>query len=123
MFNYLVSRRQAGPNLNKSIWSSVPVPALTIDAIKGIAQLSLKLHSINSNSEEFSQERANLEALVFAEYFRGSAQLEGRQMIDIFSYITSEFGVLRSSEIRQFGEYRTQRLVLEAWDRLFGGCG
>ena len=24
------------------------------------------------------------------------------------------------NEIRQFGEYRTQRLVLEAWDRLFG---
>jgi hypothetical protein len=31
--------------------------------------------------------------------------------------------VLKNNEIRQFGEYRTQRLVLEAWDRLFGGCG
>jgi len=27
--------------------------------------------------------------------------------------------VLKNNEIRQFGEYRTQRLVLEAWDRLF----
>jgi hypothetical protein len=26
--------------------------------------------------------------------------------------------VLREKEIRQFGEYRTRRLVLEAWDRL-----
>jgi hypothetical protein len=35
---------------------------------------------------------------------------------------TSEtFRVLKTNEIRQFGEYRTQRLVLEAWDRLFGG--
>jgi len=25
------------------------------------------------------------------------------------------------NEIRQFGEYRTHRLVLEAWDRLFAG--
>jgi hypothetical protein len=31
--------------------------------------------------------------------------------------------VLKNNEMRQFGEYRTQRLVLEAWDRLFGGCG
>lgn len=30
------------------------------------------------------------------------------------------FGALERAEIRQFGEYRTQRLVLEAWDRLHG---
>jgi len=30
------------------------------------------------------------------------------------------FRVLKNSEERQFGEYRTRRLVLEAWDRLFG---
>jgi len=28
-----------------------------------------------------------------------------------------------SLELRQFGEFCTQRLVLEAWDGLFGGCG
>jgi hypothetical protein len=27
--------------------------------------------------------------------------------------------VLKDNELREFGEYRTQRLVLEAWDRLF----
>jgi hypothetical protein len=31
------------------------------------------------------------------------------------------FRVLKSNEIRQFGEYRTQRLVLEAWNRVLGG--
>jgi hypothetical protein len=31
------------------------------------------------------------------------------------------FRVLKEKEIRQYGEYRTRRLVLEAWDRLFGG--
>jgi hypothetical protein len=30
------------------------------------------------------------------------------------------FRVLKDKEIRQFGEYRTRRLVLEAWDRLEG---
>ncbi len=31
------------------------------------------------------------------------------------------FRVLKTNELRQFGEVRTQRLVLEARDRLFGG--
>jgi hypothetical protein len=34
-------------------------------------------------------------------------------------YPSETFRVLKNNEIRQFGEYRTQRLVLEAWDRLF----
>ncbi|WP_375492180.1 hypothetical protein [uncultured Nostoc sp.] len=29
------------------------------------------------------------------------------------------FRVLKNNETKQFGEYRTQRLVLEAWDRMF----
>jgi len=29
------------------------------------------------------------------------------------------FRVLKNKEMRQFGEYRTQRLVLEAWDKMF----
>jgi hypothetical protein len=36
-------------------------------------------------------------------------------------YPSETFRVLKNNEQRQFGEYRTQRLVLEAWDRLFGG--
>jgi hypothetical protein len=35
-------------------------------------------------------------------------------------YPSETFRVLKNNEIREFGEYRTQRLVLEAWDRLFG---
>ena len=30
------------------------------------------------------------------------------------------FEVLRSVEIKEFGEYRSRRLCLEAWDRMFG---
>ena len=33
-------------------------------------------------------------------------------------YPSETFRVLKEREIRQFGEYRTRRLVLEAWDRL-----
>lgn len=36
-------------------------------------------------------------------------------------YPSETFAVLKRSEMREFGEYRTQRLVLEAWDRLENG--
>ena len=36
-------------------------------------------------------------------------------------YPSETFRVLKTNELRQFGEYRTQRLVLEAWDRLKSG--
>ena len=35
-------------------------------------------------------------------------------------YPSETFRVLRNDEIKEFGEYRTQRLVLEAWDRFAG---
>lgn len=36
-------------------------------------------------------------------------------------YPSETFAVFKRSEMREFGEYRTQRLVLEAWDRLESG--
>ncbi|WP_338848773.1 N-6 DNA methylase [Massilia sp. W12] len=36
-------------------------------------------------------------------------------------YPSETFRVLKNREIREFGEYRTQRLVLEAWDKLERG--
>ena len=37
------------------------------------------------------------------------------------NYPSETFRVLKNGELREFGEYRTQRLVLEAWDRLESG--
>jgi hypothetical protein len=36
-------------------------------------------------------------------------------------YPSETFRVLKTNELRQFGEFRTQRLVLEAWDKLLFG--
>jgi hypothetical protein len=33
------------------------------------------------------------------------------------------FRVLKQKEIKKYGEYRTQRLVLEKWDAMFEGGG
>lgn len=35
-------------------------------------------------------------------------------------YPSETFRVLKSNQIRQFSEYRTWRLVLEAWDLMVG---
>jgi len=34
------------------------------------------------------------------------------------TYPSETFRVLKNNEMRKYGEYRTRRLVLEAWDRL-----
>jgi hypothetical protein len=36
-------------------------------------------------------------------------------------YPSESFRVLKDKEVRQLGEYRTQRLVLDAWDRMEAG--
>ena len=68
--------------------------------------------------------RAELDA--FYAHLYGLTRDELRYILDPADvmgpdYPSETFRVLKNNEMRQFGEYRTQRLVLEAWDRLFGG--
>ncbi len=72
-----------------------------------------------------STHRATLRAELDAYYAKlyGLTRDELRYILDpadIYGddYPSETFRVLKSNEIRQFGEYRTRRLVLEAWDRL-----
>lgn len=70
------------------------------------------------------QKRAMIEALYAGEILRLTRSemefiLDPASVSDDFADYET-FGALKRAEIRQFGEYRTQRLVLEAWDRLFG---
>ena len=69
--------------------------------------------------------RAFLRAELDAYYARlyGLTRDELRYILDpadiMGPYYPSEtFRVLKEKEISQFGEYRTQRLVLQAWDQL-----
>jgi hypothetical protein len=68
--------------------------------------------------------RAELDA--FYAHLYGLTRDELRYILDPSDvmgpdYPSETFRVLKTNELRKFGEYRTQRLVLEAWDRLFGG--
>ena len=73
------------------------------------------------NPERRAQLRAELDAYYARLY--GLTRDELRYILDPADvmgadYPSETFRVLKNSELREFGEYRTQRLVLEAWDRL-----
>ena len=68
--------------------------------------------------------RAQLDAFFAKKY--GLSREELRYILDPqdvkgADYPSETFAVLKRREINQFGEYRTQRLVLEAFDRMTGG--
>jgi hypothetical protein len=74
------------------------------------------------------ERRAALRAELDAKYARlyGLNRDELRYILDPADthgadYPSETFRVLKNNELRQFGEYRTQRLVLAAWDRMEGG--
>jgi hypothetical protein len=74
------------------------------------------------------ERRAHLRAELDAYYARlyGLTRDELRYILDPADmmgddYPSETFRVLKNNEMRAFGEYRTQRLVLAAWDRLKTG--
>ena len=74
-----------------------------------------------------AERRAVLRAELDAYYARlyGLTRDELRYILDPGDvmgedYPSETFRVLKEKELRAFGEYRTRRLVLEAWDRLPG---
>lgn len=75
------------------------------------------------NPERRAQLRAELDAYYARLY--GLTRDELRYILDPADvmgedYPSETFRVLKNNEMREFGEYRTRRLVLEAWDRLNG---
>ena len=73
------------------------------------------------DEERRAQLRAELDAFYARAY--GLTRDELRYILDPADvkgpdYPSETFRVLKEKEIREFGEYRTRRLVLEAWDRM-----
>jgi hypothetical protein len=109
-----------------------------IDLIKPrVLELTYTSHALRSWAEDLGYEghpfafdperrallRAELDA--YCAHLYGLTRDELRYILDPADvmgpdYPSETFRVLKNNEIREFGEYRAQRLVLEAWDRLFG---
>ena len=85
---------------------------------------------LNSKNEPFywnDQRRNILHSELDAYYAKlyGLTRDELRYILDLQdvygpNFPGETFRVLKEKEIKQYGEYRTRRLVLEVWNRLFG---
>jgi hypothetical protein len=143
-FDFVARQKIGGTNLNFFIPMQLPVippstySQATIDFIQPrVLELTYTSHDLKPWAEDLGYDgppfrfdperramlRAELDA--FYAHLYGLNRDELRYILDPADvmgpdYPSETFRVLKNNEIRQFGEYRTQRLVLEAWDRLFG---
>ncbi|MDZ8028322.1 MAG: Eco57I restriction-modification methylase domain-containing protein [Nostoc sp. DedQUE11] len=144
IFDFVAKQKVGGTHLAFYILKQLPVlpPELyTPEHIKFISTHVLELVYTSWDMQPFAKDmeydgepfiwNPNRRALLRAELDAYYAKLYGltrdelRYILDpadVYGedFPSETFRVLKNNEIKQFGEYRTQRLVLEAWDRMFG---
>ncbi|PSB49541.1 restriction endonuclease [Cyanosarcina cf. burmensis CCALA 770] len=143
VFDFIVRQKIGGANFSLFIVKQLPVippEAYASEDIEFISSRVLELvytawdmqpfaQDMGYDGEPFiwnSERRALLRAELDAYYAKlyGLTRDELRYILDPANVYGSDFPsetfrVLKNNEIKQFGEYRTQRLVLEAWDKMF----
>lgn len=144
IFDYVARQKIGGTHLTFTAFRQLPVippEAYSPEDIEFISSRVLELvytawdmqpfaQDMGYDGEPFiwnSERRALLRAELDAYYAKlyGLNRDELRYILDPADVYGSDFPsetfrVLKNNEIKQFGEYRTQRLVLEAWDIMFG---
>ncbi|MEH1872489.1 Eco57I restriction-modification methylase domain-containing protein [Nostoc sp.] len=144
IFDFVTRQKLGGIDFSFFILKQLPIlpPELyTAEDIKFISDRVLELVYTAWDMQPFAKDMGydgepfiwnpNRRALLRAELDAYYAKLYGltrdelRYIIDpadVYGadFPSETFRVLKNNEIRQFGEYRTQRLVLEAWDKMFG---
>ena len=141
-FDYVVRQKLGGTNMTFGYYKQFPVlpPDRYTEAdlayiVPRVLELTYTAHDLagwardlghNGPPFPFAPERrAQLRAELDAYYARlyGLTRDELRYILDPADvlgddYPSETFRVLKNKELREFGEYRTQRLVLAAWDAL-----
>ena len=144
-FDFISRHKVGGTHLNFFIAQQLPAlppesfSETEVDfASKRVLELTYTSHAMRPWAEDLgytgapfafdpdrrAQLRAELDAFFAKKY--GLTRDELRYVLDPHDvkgadYPSETFRGLKSKEINQFGEYRTQRLVLEAFDRMTGG--
>jgi hypothetical protein len=142
VFDFVSRHKVGGTHLNFFIYKQLPVQSperyTEVDLafiIPRVLELTYSAQDIKPwaedlgfsgppfawNTERRAQLRAELDAYYAHLYDLNRDEL--RYILDPADvmgadYPSETFRVLKNSEMRMFGEYRTQRLVLDAWDRL-----
>ncbi|MGB3204700.1 MAG: restriction endonuclease, partial [Crinalium sp.] len=144
VLDYVARQKIGGTSLSYFILKQLPVippEAYTQEDIEFISNRVLELVYTAYDMQPFAQDmgydgepfiwnperRALLRAELDAYYAKlyGLTRDELRYILDpadVYGadFPSETFRVLKNNEIKQFGEYRTQRLVLAAWDKIFG---
>ena len=146
ILDFVLRNKMGGINLSFYIFNQLPI--LPPDAytssdvafiLPRVLELTYTSHALRPWAEDICPEysggpfpfdpdrRAVLRAELDAYYARlyGLTRDDLRYILDPHDvmgpdYPSETFRVLRDGELARFGEYRTRRLVLEAWDRLDG---
>ncbi len=142
--DYICRQKLGGVNLNFYVVKQLPILPPGAYTRTGIAyviprvlELTFTSYDIKPFAEDMGyhgepfewdeERRALLRAELDAYYAKlyGLTRDELRYILDpqdVYGpdFPGETFRVLKDKEIRQFGEYRTRRLVLDAWDRLEG---
>ena len=140
VFDFVARHKTGGTHMNYFIYKQLPVlpPDRYTEAdlayiVPRVLELTYTAHDLagwahdlghNGPPFPFAPERrAQLRAELDAYYARlyGLTRDELRYILDPADvmgadYPSETFRVLKNKELREFGEYRTQRLVLAAWD-------
>lgn len=143
-FDYVSRQKIGGTSMSYFIYKQLPLPAPTQYIAEDEAFLTAKVleltytsHSMRPWAKDLgytgapfafdpdcrAQLRAELDAFFAMKY--GLTRDELRYVLDPHdvkgaNYPSETFRGLKNKEMNQFGEYRTQRLVLEAFDRMTG---
>lgn len=144
-FDFVARHKAGGTHMNYFIYKQLPMlqPDRYTDVdltfiIPRVLELTYTAHDLapwardlGYDGQPFTfdpERRAILRAELDAYYARlyGLTRDELRYIIDPADvmgadYPSETFRVLKNNELREFGEYRTRRLVLEAWDKLQSG--
>jgi len=143
VLDYIARQKIGGTSLSYFVLKQLPVispRSYSLENIEFISSRILELVYTTWDMQPFAQDmgydgepfiwnserRALLRAELDAYYAKlyGLTRDELRYILDPADihgpdFPSETFRVLKNNEMRQFGEYRTQRLVLEAWDRMF----
>jgi hypothetical protein len=145
VLDYVARTKVGGTHLTYNYLKQFPVlpPERYIEAdlayiVPRVLELTYTTHDLAAWAKDLSHSgppfpfnpdrRAQLRAELDAYYARlyGLTRDELRYILDpsdimCDDYPSETFRVLKNGELREFGEYRTQRLVLAAWDQLSEG--
>ena len=140
-FDLLLRNSLSQPSIPQGVFEQTALPPRSVVdsdfVLPRVLELTYTAHDIKPWAEDLGYDgppfafdpdrRALLRAELDAYYAHlyGLTRDELRYILDPADlmgpdYPSETFRVLKKNELKEFGEYRTQRLVLEAWDRLFG---